>query len=57
MSEEYISLAVTCQSCATVVWQGNDLVVEDGAELLEAYAPVMCTRGDCPHKPAPTPVP
>lgn len=57
MSEEYISLAVTCQSCATVVWQGNDLVVEDGAELLEAYAPVMCTRGDCPHKPAPVPVP
>jgi hypothetical protein len=49
-----INFAVTCQTCAVVIWQGSHVVEDDGQVLLNAYADVACPRPDCPHKtPAP----
>lgn len=48
-----INYAVTCQTCAVVVWQGSHLVEDDGTELLNAYADVACPREDCSHKTPP----
>jgi hypothetical protein len=45
-----INYAVTCQTCAVTIWQGSHLVEDDGLVLLAAYAPVACTRPDCPHQ-------
>ena len=50
-----INFAVTCQTCAVVIWQGSHLVETDGQTLLDAYAPVACRHPDCPHLPAPGP--
>lgn len=46
-----VAMAVTCQTCHEVVWRGDVPVVEDGEELLRAYAPGHCPRQICPHKP------
>jgi hypothetical protein len=46
-----INYAVTCQTCAVSIWQGSHLVMDDGLDLLAAYAPVACKRPDCPHLP------
>jgi hypothetical protein len=48
------NFAVTCQTCAVVIWQGSHVVEDDGLVLLNAYSDVACRRPDCPHKtPAP----
>lgn len=52
-SELPINYAVTCQTCAVVIWQSSHLVEDDGQVLLNAYAPVGCARTDCPHLPPP----
>lgn len=43
--------AVTCYGpCGALVWQGDDLVTEDGQELLTAFADVACHEASCPHR-------
>lgn len=41
--------AITCQDCLVCVWHGDDLVTDDGQEILTAYADSTCQRDACPH--------
>lgn len=43
--------AITCYGpCGALVWQGDDLVTEDGQEILTAFADVACHEESCPHR-------
>lgn len=41
--------AVTCYTCLTKVWEGNDPPA-DGQVVLTAHADKTCRREECPHR-------
>lgn len=58
IKDESTSFAVICHTCGVNVWQGNELVEQDGQVLLTAFAdsvpgPACPSKVNlCPHKAA-----